>query len=144
MNGRCTCGKWGWLKNGLCTACRPDPVKGKRTTKEVIQTLKRQAMQRKRKVTGELGLFREIAQERPHVCFVTGTPILRLTVWNAAHVLSKGAFPKFRLKKENVVLVQQWVHDLYDHGDRSKLEKYPGYQKLIELHDKLKTEYFQK
>ncbi len=144
MNGRCKCGKWGWLnKNELCPSCRPDPVKGPRTVKEVLTTLRRQAMKRKRKVTGEMELFKEMAKERPHICFVTGTPILRLTHWNFMHVLSKQAFPRFRLKKENVVLGQQWVHDVYDKGDRSKLEKYPGYQKLIELHDELKREYYQ-
>lgn len=144
-SGKCPgCGYFKKLNaNGKCTDCRPQPIKGNRTTvKDVITTLKRQAIQRKRKVTGELEMFKEIASERPYVCFVTGTPILKLSVWNCAHVLSKGSFPAFRLKKENIVLVQQWVHDIYDRGDRTKLEKYEGYHNLIALAEELKTQYY--
>lgn len=128
---------------GFCPIHRPQPIKGDRTVKTVITTLKKQAIQRKRKITGEGELFKEIAQERPHICFVTGTPILRLTHWCCAHVVSKGSVPSLRLVKDNIVLVQQWVHDIYDNGDRAKLEKYEGYHRLVELHDRLIREYYE-
>ncbi len=127
---------------GFCPIHRPQPIKGDRSVKAVLTNLKKQAIQRKRKVTGEGELFKEIAQERPHICFVTGTPILHLTHWNCAHILSKGSFGALRLVKENIVLVQRWVHDIYDCGDRSKLEKYEGYHKMIEIHDRLIREYY--
>lgn len=112
--------------------------KNMNTGKQIVTTLKRQALQRKRKITGELEVFKKIAAERPHVCFVTNTPILKLSVWNMAHVLPKSTHPLLRLEPENIVLVQQWVHDIYDHGDRSKLEKYPGYKMLMKLQDEMR------
>lgn len=127
---------------GFCPIHRPQPIKGDRTVKAVLTNLKKQAIQRKRKVTGEGELFKEIAQERPHICFVTGTPILHVTHWNMAHIVSKGSSPALRLVKENIVLVQRWVHDIYDCGDRSKLEKYEGYHKMTEIHDRLIREYY--
>jgi len=127
---------------GFCPVHRPQPIKGDRSVKAVLTNLKKQAIQRKRKVTGEGELFKEIAQERPHICFVTGTPILHLTHWNCAHIVSKGSNQALRLVKENIVLVQRWVHDIYDCGDRSKLEKYEGYHKMVEIHDRLIREYY--
>ena len=127
---------------GFCPRHRPQPIKGDRTVKAVLTNLKKQAIQRKRKVTGEGELFKEIAQERPHICFVTGTPILHITHWNFLHVVSKGSNPALRLLKENIVLGQRWVHDIYDNGDRAKLEKYEGYHKMIEIHDRLIREYY--
>lgn len=150
MNGRCKCGKWGWLnKNELCPSCRPDPVKGPRTVKEVLTTLRRQAMNRKRKVTGEMELFKEMAKERPHICFVTKQPVNiynkdgRLNVSCFAHVVSKGSRTDLRLLKKNIVIVLPRVHEIYDKGNRQervKMEQYEGWHKLHQLHDEILEE----
>ena len=112
---------------------RPDPVKGPRTPSKPISRL--------RKATGEKAVFEEIAKERPHICFVTGTPIRELTVSCFAHVLNKNSFKRYRLNKENIVLVHPWVHECYDKGPRAKLQPYPGYKKLLDLHDRLLAQY---
>lgn len=143
MNGRCQCGKWGWLnKNGLCASCRPQPVKGPRTNKKVAENLSKKAKTIKRKITGELSVFREIWDERPRVCEVTGTPIKEFSVWCFAHLINKNRYSRYRLRKDNISLVQPWVHTIIDTGDTSKLEKYEGFLRLVEKRERLKSEYY--
>ena len=129
---------------GFCPIHRPQPIKGDRTVKAVITNLKKQAIQRKRKVTGEGELFKEIAQERPHVCFVTGTPVNvynqdgRLNVSCFAHLVSKGSRTDLRLLKKNIVIVLPRVHHIYDKGnrqERAEMEQYEGWHNLHKLHD---------
>lgn len=55
-----------------------------------------------------LNLFLEIWDERPHVSEISGKPLLPKgnMVWNHQfmHILSRGAFPKFKYRKENIML----------------------------------------
>ncbi len=90
------------------------------------------------KPTGELALFQAIWLSRPHVCEVTGIPIKDFSVHCFMHVLSKKAYPKFRLNHRNILLVAPNVHHEYDNGDRSK----PVFDKVRELHDALISDYY--
>jgi hypothetical protein len=101
----------------------------------------------KTKATGELDVFREIWKERKHVSFISGKPLKEFNVWCFAHVLSKGSSPKFRLNKENIVLLTPKEHVLFDNGSHENREAYAkanscSWDELYELKDKLKSEYY--
>jgi len=96
------------------------------------------------KPTGEGDMFKEIWAEREHKSFVSGKPLGHVAKAHFfAHVLSKGAYPKYRLNKDNIVLLTFDEHYLYDHGTMDQREK-TGYdwQKLYDLKDDLKIKYY--
>lgn len=73
------------------------------------------------KSTGELKMFNEIWNERPHVSELTGEPLLPKGHirwhWQFAHVLNKGRFPSMRLRKDNILLClpdEQMIQDRFE------------------------------
>lgn len=93
--------------------------------------------------TGELDLFHRIYEKRKGICAITKEWI-PFHVESFAHVLSKGAYPSFRLEEYNILLVQREIHRLYDNSSREKLlEKYPGAAIIYELKEALKERYKQ-
>ena len=104
----------------------------------------------KRKKTGELDLFKEIYDERPRLCFVTkaslDTPYFRRrSVFPQLfhHVLSKGAYPSYRLNKENIIMVHPEVHHLIETKSLIDLAAFnKGYLEVFALKEKLKSEYY--
>ena len=136
------CGEMGWITTGsrlLCTVCeraRQNPTYIKKTS------LKPKFP----KSTGQYVVFEEIARERPHVCYVTGTPVNVFTRDGALkvscfmHVVSKGANRALIIHKPNIQIVHDWVHTVYDRGneqERKKMEAYPGWHRLLRLHDEI-------
>lgn len=94
-----------------------------------------------KKPTGELAIFKEIFKERGGKCQVTGKAIDFHPI-SFMHVLSKGAFPKFRLKKENIVMVLPEIHELYDCASKLHLlSKYPKAEFIYQKKEELKIEY---
>lgn len=53
----------------------------------------------------EVEIFKEIWNEREHICEICKHPILYPWSWSFAHRLAKSQYPKFRLIKENIALV---------------------------------------
>ena len=77
-------------------------------------------------------IFEEIWNERTHYCYHCGVylgnefrPIF------FSHILSRGAHPKLRCDKDNIVLACSQCHRIYDFGDRKKL-KYQIPDQVIE------------
>jgi hypothetical protein len=66
--------------------------------------LKRSPIKKNHKPTGELIMFREIWNERPHVCEKCGYPIQEFSHNNFHHLKGKGKYPELRLVKSNVVI----------------------------------------
>lgn len=127
---KCGCGKEGYVwARGYLKGHEPIKEKPFRVMEQM-----------KRKPTGELVLFEAIWKSRPHVCQVTDQPIKHFSVSCFMHVLSKGAYPKFRLFDRNILLVMPDVHDKYDCGDRSD----PMFEKVRKLHDELVQLYYKK
>lgn len=92
------------------------------------------------KPTGELKLFKEIWDEREHKSEVDGWPILKFDIWCFSHILPKGLYPKYRLKKENIILITASQH--YDWGNCSyKLKELPEWKPVFELYETLKQKY---
>lgn len=106
-----------------------------------------------KKPTGELVLFHEIYDAGPPVCFVTGQKLhskefyLRTKTFHHLfhHVLTKAAYPAFRLYGKNIIMVKPDVHALLETKAFSDLVKMnPGFQKVIDLKETLKTEYYER
>ena len=60
------------------------------------------------------------------------------------HVLGKGAFPKFRLDDRNLIFTTAQEHEDW-HGNNTRedlLKKDAGWQKVFDLYDQLKLEYY--
>lgn len=93
--------------------------------------------------TGELEMFKQIWEERPHVSEVSGTPLLPMGHpkwhWQFAHIVSKKTYNKFRLRKDNIVLVTPDEHDAYDKRGGTKLD--PAWIWVHKKADELRTEY---
>lgn len=115
---------------------RPDP---KVYSQPKLRTGIKQKM---REPTGELKVFKEIFVERNGRCCVTGRQIEFHPI-SFMHVLSKGAYPKFRLNKENILMVIPEVHNAYDNGSRQYLlSVFPKAGFIYTLKDELRTKYY--
>lgn len=60
-------------------------------------------------------MFAEIWEEREHVSEVSGKPLLYPNNsqwhWQFAHVLGKQAYPRYKLRKENIMLMLPKEHE---------------------------------
>ena len=121
----------------------PDP-KSEKKPKKPYAGIKRSSIKKKfPKPTGEKALNDKIYVERGGVCGITGLPVPNKPI-NFLHVLSKGAFPKFRLKRYNVLLVVERIHDLYDNSSKEKLlAEFPKAIRIYQLKEILKEAYHQ-
>lgn len=100
--------------------------------------------QKERKPTGELAMFREIFLERNGICQITGQKIEFHPIC-FGHILSKGAYSKFRLYKKNIIMCIPGIHEIYDNGSKEYLLSiYPKAKMIYDLKDELKIEYYQK
>lgn len=106
----------------------------------------------KKKATGEKALFDEIWIERQHKSFLTGHNLDKyygtdFYVNLFAHVLSKKKYPKFRLLKDNIVLLSPEEHMLFDQGTEEQRKKYQDkyvwvdWESLFSLRDQLIKKY---
>ena len=58
------------------------------------------------------------------------------------HVLGKKAFPSFRLKEFNILLVQREIHNLYDNDDKEHLiAAFPKAAVIYDLKEMLEEAY---
>lgn len=106
-----------------------------------------------KKATGELGLFLQLWQDRPHVSFLSGIPLDEFNVNMCSHILAKGQnkYPRFKLKPENIQFLTEMEHYLYDNGTMDSRARYKlelmdmGYdcdwEKIWKLRDTLKEKY---
>ena len=128
------------MKNGImkkCKTCFNEAQRGKK--KEYMKKYNEKRKGQKYIPTGERALFLEIWNERPHKSEVTGKPILRFDVKCFSHLLSKGAYPEYRLFKPNIVLktVQEHI-DWHNLGREDLLKKTDKWQKIFDVQDQLK------
>ena len=63
-----------------------------------------------KKETGELKMFHEIWEERPHICVHCGAKLYNFSVWNFEHIKPKSTHPELRLVKENIELLCSECH----------------------------------
>ncbi len=118
------CGKNRPIRNktfGLCDNCNQLRLHGKdRVTRKIEKIKSRQVKVRLKKIkprrsTGEAKLFKEIWEEREHVCHNCGIPLGdEMKTFFFMHVKSKGAHGKLRLVKSNIELSCYDCHMAYD------------------------------
>lgn len=95
-----------------------------------------------RKATGELNMFREIWEEREHRCWITGNVINEPSPQCFAHILGKGGYPKYRLNKDNILLMDPHIHHLqHSLGKSVLIERYPKFLEFFEQQDQMKSKY---
>ena len=95
-----------------------------------------------KKPTGELAMFKAIFLELKGKCEITGNTIEFHPI-SFAHILSKGAYPSFRLKRSNIIMVMPEIHELYDNASKLHLlSKYPAAEVIYERKEKLIQEYY--
>lgn len=93
----------------------------------------------------QIELFDWIRNNRPPISEISGKPIPNLVThdqesWCFAHVLGKGAYPKFKLYYKNILLCLPEEHTFLDeHTGQAKED--PQYAWVFELADALKREY---
>lgn len=101
--------------------------------------------------TGEAILFIEIwdgLEPDERVSFVSGHCLEdqhEMRTFYFAHVLGKGNYPKFRLNKKNIVLLNFHEHKLWDTA-RFKIRENPHlmkmWEKMFKLEEELIAEYY--
>lgn len=105
--------------------------------KKAKKPLKRTPLKKKFKSSGELSVFREIWNERPHVCQVTGVFLGdEFNISFFSHVVPKSLSNELRLDKRNIWLELPTIHYEWDHGSRNQ----PKFDKKRELFEQLKRE----
>lgn len=104
---------------------------------------RKKVLRRVYKPTGEKKVFLKIWQERGGKCEITGKSLIFPIPGNFMHILSKGAYPKFRLLPENIMLVFSCIHHLYDNGSRAKLlSQFPAASIIYDKKQELKQQYY--
>ena len=101
----------------------------------------------RRKPTGELALFQSIwksIKPENRRCIVTGKLITDFDIRCFSHVLSKGAYPRYRKNKRNIVLMLPEIHHQWEFSSRSQLELLPEWQPVFKLHRQLRHDYYTK
>lgn len=104
-------------------------------------------LNRSRKPTGELPVFKEIMRDKltkegKTVSEVSGEEIQNPTHWNFHHVLAKGKYPAFRRYKKNIIIITDDEHTDW-HERKEELRTRPEWQWVFELEEELKQEYEQ-
>lgn len=100
-------------------------------------------LSKKKKVTGELEMFKDIWSRRPHRSQFSMTPIEEFDVRCFAHVLPKSMYKQFRLNQRNVKILTPEEHDMQTNIARSEWPS--AFKEWWEFHEnELKNEYRQK
>lgn len=119
----------------LCDNCNQIRLHGKprglrhfEKTKNKETKYKITKIKRKRKTTGEAALFKEIWEEREHICHNCKIPLGdEMKTFFFMHIRSKGAHGKLRLVKTNIELACYDCHTAYD---RISIEVYTSRKDL--------------
>jgi len=119
-----------------CRDCNELRLQGKRGK------IERKPIKTRRKPSGELIFFKALWAFRPHVSFVSGKEIKEFDVQCMSHVLSKGAYPSYRLYDKNLILLTKEEHHAWHNLSKKQLlAQYPNWQKVFDLYDELKAQY---
>ena len=121
------------VKAGYCQRCNHElKQQAKKRYKDVCVV-------KPQKEPGQWEVFMEIWDEREHVSAISGTDLgdTPKAIF-FSHLLSKGAFPRFKLKKENIWLVTAQEHMDWETGDRS----HPKFKEKLKEYERLKQLYY--
>jgi hypothetical protein len=95
----------------------------------------------RRKPTGDKEFFLSIWDERKHFSEVGGEFLgHEPKTFFFSHILTKGAYPRFRHNKKNILLMSFEEHQEWEFTDR----KDPKWDKVKQLAEELRSEYYEK
>lgn len=128
----CNTPQYIWAR-GQCKACSAKSVPKQKDDK-VAET------------SGELELFEQIWAERPHVSIVSGELLDQHALMYFPnlfhHVLPKKNYSRYRLNKDNIVLLTPLEHlRIHSLGRESLLKYHQGFQKVLDMYEELREEY---
>ena len=104
-----------------------------------ISSYKEKHIKPKRSNTGELELFKEVWNERPHVSEISGKPIHIFDINCFHHILTKGAYPEHRLNKDNIIILTRAEHnDVHQYSLDDLVNKHPMWKELVIRYGKIK------
>lgn len=99
----------------------------------------------KEKDTRQYDMFIEIWNEREHISELSGKTLVgpehKMFTWQFEHILGKGAYPKFKLNKANIMLMTWQEHFDITNNSIDKLDK-DLYVKYIKKKEELIQEYY--
>lgn len=128
-----------------CKGCKQKKECNKGYCRDCLQSNgdkpKKSSFTHKFKKSGQLEMFIEIWNERKHVSWVSGDPIHEFNVKCFAHVLPKGTYTKWKLNKDNIVLMTEDEHDAQHFQPKEELMKDPRWVRFFTHQDKLRSEY---
>lgn len=100
---------------------------------------------KKRGQPREMSLFDRIYAERGGVSQISGKKLPEKGDsryhWCFSHILTKGAYPKFKLKPENIKLVTPEEHILWENY-KWKVRELPEWKWVFDMQEQLKQQYF--
>jgi hypothetical protein len=102
---------------GMLSNNRPDP-KPERVVKP------KKWLNKTRKPSGELEIFKQIWQERDHVCEWCGCYIHSFDVSLFDHIIEKSKAPSLRLEKTNIRILCRIGHYLRHNGTKEKIQQH--------------------
>lgn len=133
----CSCGYEGKFWGKLCGRCKAKKYAQRAQEKKQKENVN--------KATGEKLLFVTLWNTRSRFCFISGQLIKKFDVQNFAHILPKGAYPKYRLLDRNIVLMTPENHHKQHSVAKSDLIKQgQRWADFFALQDELRIEYNQK
>ena len=107
------------------------------------KAIRRKSAQGMKQTQADIKFFKEIWNERPHYCEITGAflgdefnPVF------FSHILTKASHPKFRLLKENILLMSYKIHTEWEFNSRSTPMFKHRFKRALYIHDKLKNKYY--
>ena len=125
----------------MCMGCYGRAQKGKTN-----ETKKNKRVSVLNNELSEIDIYNEIWSERVHRSEVSGEPLLPkghpMWHWCFSHLLGKGAYPKFKYDKRNIILKTPDEHILWQEH-KHKIRDNSKWKWVFELEEALKQEYFQ-
>lgn len=97
----------------------------------------------KKEATGELALFKTLLEVRGNKSQISGESLIGFDIRWFSHILSKGAYPSFRLFDRNIVLKTAREHELWE-TQKHKLKELPEWEWVFEREQELKELYYKK
>ena len=133
------------LKKKICKICEKESyIFSKGRCKKC--SAKKKNPPKKEKSDDQLRMFLTLWKNSNKVSEISGKPLLGFEHsnwhWQFEHILSKGAYPSFKLNPENIMLMLPEEHIyLTDNTDKAKQD--PLYKKYFEKKELLKQKYYE-
>jgi hypothetical protein len=130
------------VKDGFCNRCHHERKQAKRKLAGKNPSKSFQSYS-KHKPSGELALFKTLLEVRGAKSQISGEKLVGFDIRWFSHILSKGAYPSFKLFDKNIVLKTPREHELWE-TQRHKLKNLPEWQWVFNLEQELKELYHKK